>query len=929
MRKNILRLWILLAMVMGATVMLAVDANAKSKYYNNEQKCLSESGGRQGVSSVQWACDQAVRGAKYNNYCSLWIASTPDTLNVGTIYVKEPTGMETIYYAGMCTDYPNTTSLIQTKDANTGEQDFIYDGSNVTRGNWASPNGGPTTLYIDAFIAGVTPVEVPEGKAYSRTVNIRRCHGGRETVEASCSSQNQVVTVVVTGEEEEEEEDDGEDEGDLCRAWAPASYNSSTANSGTTSVVEKVKNARLAGTYAGWRGGSNEQNLSDDDKTTYAMPTDKIAWKGCYYPGVQKTADTEYTTSHGDHGNSNSSNTNTKAKNASTWENKYTLSNWVGERNYGGSFSSNNFNLPPNGDYGDGMSDVKEWNKTQNMFTTSASDAGRIYGIEMTTGKPVSLSIWSEDHNWEGEPCWTDDDGDEHCTDYGHTNAYYGHSLTEGPVQTQAKVEVPYNFNNTGNVAVSGVRDSSEVVYSGEQIVVTNAQVNVNMKNNAVTEATYATVVDEAKVRLVAFTSATGSGEEQQGVGNVDSNVCDLVQKKNENAQCEIIQHYDGGLNMIGNLAGSVEEYEWEQTYNAFDASAGDYMCFSILVYPSTSGVDKNLMASGDGLWYVSKPACMMIAKKPSLQVYGGSLYANGNVAVLESVKKNVWQVGYEYTRDAPGNETHFGSWVEQAVVANGGVTGLASGAAMGFDGNKAGSGYMGTGTYCDTLVPLSFANYGTLGELMCGSGRERTGFANISASTAGEVSRSALVDYWLNNSSVVQSNVQVLTFEGGTTIEEFSAGKSETKIIVARDVNEVAKDITISGNIKYNDFDLGRGSEVPQIIIYGNNINIQCGVEEIDAVLIAEGVVRTCADASEDVDAEARSVQLNVRGMIIADKIELGRTYGTAWGKQSNIPAEAINYDTSTMLWGRYMAGAGASDTLTTVYQHEIAPRL
>ena len=114
----------------------------------------------------------------------------------------------------------------------------------------------------------------------------------------------------------------------------------------------------------------------------------------------------------------------------------------------------------------------------------------------------------------------------------------------------------------------------------------------------------------------------------------------------------------------------------------------------------------------------------------------------------------------------------------------------------------------------------------------------------------------------------------------------------------------------------------------MPQIIIYGNNINIQCGVEEIDAVLIAEGAVRTCADAPENVDAEARSVQLNVRGMIIADKIEPGRTYGTAWGKQSNIPAEAINYDTSTMLWGRYMAGAGVSDTLTTVYQHEIAPR-
>ena len=116
-------------------------------------------------------------------------------------------------------------------------------------------------------------------------------------------------------------------------------------------------------------------------------------------------------------------------------------------------------------------------------------------------------------------------------------------------------------------------------------------------------------------------------------------------------------------------------------------------------------------------------------------------------------------------------------------------------------------------------------------------------------------------------------------------------------------------------------------------MVIYGNNISIDCNVTTIDAILIAEGTVNTCKDAKnggedDNTNSELRSHQLNIRGMVIANKLELNRTYGTAWGKQSNIPAETINYDTSTMLWGRYMAGSGESDTLTTVYQHEIAPR-
>ena len=89
---------------------------------------------------------------------------------------------------------------------------------------------------------------------------------------------------------------------------------------------------------------------------------------------------------------------------------------------------------------------------------------------------------------------------------------------------------------------------------------------------------------------------------------------------------------------------------------------------------------------------------------------------------------------------------------------------------------------------------------------------------------------------------------------------------------------------------------------------------------------MIAEGQVRTCD--SYNVNAAANSRQLTVNGMIIADSLVLNRTYGAATSVNSSVPAEIINYDTSAIIWGKGMADANDFETLTTVYQHEIAPR-
>ena len=116
-------------------------------------------------------------------------------------------------------------------------------------------------------------------------------------------------------------------------------------------------------------------------------------------------------------------------------------------------------------------------------------------------------------------------------------------------------------------------------------------------------------------------------------------------------------------------------------------------------------------------------------------------------------------------------------------------------------------------------------------------------------------------------------------------------------------------------------------------MVIYASgDINISCSVTRVDAILIAGGTVVTCpgyrATDSSTWNADARTQQLIINGAVVANRIDFGRTYGNTTGLGTKEPAEEINYDTSSILWGRSMADAGESDTLTTVYQHELAPR-
>ena len=125
----------------------------------------------------------------------------------------------------------------------------------------------------------------------------------------------------------------------------------------------------------------------------------------------------------------------------------------------------------------------------------------------------------------------------------------------------------------------------------------------------------------------------------------------------------------------------------------------------------------------------------------------------------------------------------------------------------------------------------------------------------------------------------------------------------------------------------------------MPIFIIYsGRDIFIDCNVTRLDALIIAEGTVYTCANRDgsvPDVDDPLRSQQLVINGAVIANTVEATRTYGAGPGVNSIVPAEIINFNPVLYQFGGSSvattdeANSGfVSGQLDTVYIHELAPR-
>ena len=762
---------------------------------------------------------------------------------------------------------------------------------------------------------------------------------------------------------------------------------------GTSHVLSQVRNPRLkSADYAGWKGVVDYSGETDKVNLVFARPDDKINWRNCYYPGAQVNANKQVVFINGDDegrhaadsGPADTTNGTVALGQGANWKNILYV--------FTTSPNSQTVSLFGPSDLGVGMSTTKEF--TNNHDVKNKKDIGQRYydNIETQGNTPSSSNVydggnhtWTYDHGyWDAypypcgttespatcwEPYWVKDVREHHHTN----NLIYGEYKSEA-LKSDSYVRIPYNFNMSASIGISG---DGGVLFAGETVKVNNVSVKVGTRKNEVVESTYATKVSNARVELITYLSDYDqSGASSYTRANSGAGACRYVSYIQ--GMCNTVREFSGNLNSdeTGDVANinSGKQYnntirgkQFSGNYTVYDAKAGDYFCATLAVYPSSSGSDDRQMnASGSDSWLIASPKCIVIAKKPSLQVWGGGAYTVGSVSTSVSQKNSLYPNTSSFSYSGPGGTTVFGSWIEQELIVSGSVTNTASGAGLAKNKNSsAGFGINGGigSKFCSDLVALTIAN--NIGG-SCGNGA--IGHSGVGTTTK---NIAALLDYFeqFTNMSSEPSYGRFGYYitkysETGKSIQYYHITDDDTVLSdTDQSITNGNADITSntvvvkaenSIRIDHNIYVVGNAStlgQVSQVIIYAaGDIKINCGVDRIDAVLISAGTIDTCYNGG-DINSEARSNQLTINGVVIAKKLTLGRTYGNSMGLAnggyilkkgigaqpdtvrhtvpgSETPAEIINYDASLLLWGEGMASAEESDTFTVTYQHELAPR-
>lgn len=331
--------------------------------------------------------------------------------------------------------------------------------------------------------------------------------------------------------------------------------------------------------------------------------------------------------------------------------------------------------------------------------------------------------------------------------------------------------------------------------------------------------------------------------------------------------------------------------------------------------------------------WRHSPAECVIIGKKPKVQIWGSDLsvgrrFADDSSAVTGS--------GVDVSTSVKdGGTKNFGSWVEYGVFATGTITGGSAAGLAGQDGH-------GTGTQAD-WSKLTFANAGHTALSGCNGVVKFGCYA-----TAGNLGTIPSVAARL----APKATTSTPSLSGSVLLDDLLNGPDDTfyangdlRIIggaIAKGKSVIIKasgTVFIDGDIKYTTDPLSSVSEIPQVVIIANSIQIKDTVANIDAWLIANGTqggldrqgsIHTCNDRILTSTPVLTSVicdkKLTVNGPVMAKKLYLTRTAGSGTGAASGEPAEVLNLRADAYLWA--IGRAGGEGSVQTIDTRELAPR-
>ncbi|MFZ1301015.1 MAG: hypothetical protein WAQ27_00310 [Candidatus Microsaccharimonas sp.] len=381
--------------------------------------------------------------------------------------------------------------------------------------------------------------------------------------------------------------------------------------------------------------------------------------------------------------------------------------------------------------------------------------------------------------------------------------------------------------------------------------------------------------------------------------------------------------HYGNGAVSVGtgtqnfptgvtNLAAATRTTE--------DLPVGTKICFALSVKPYTNNDTL-------GYWSHGQPACVVVSKKPKVQVLGGDLIVGRatayNVAATSRVSTS--------TSFSVASNRSYGSWAEYGIIPSGIVTGM--GSAASFSGGAATTNP--TADLCSLSI-LTFSNrqLGSCHPANIGKYVDTTTAPNIA-------SRFQVDDHIAGNSTDIRTLTSGKTYSidnatlnitSTAPIADDGAGKGKWVVI-----NDPDATVTITTNINYTPGALTQIDDIPQVVIIAKNIIIAESVTNVDAWLIAagkapaDGYINTCGTVTAGSPTSATlndnycRNKLTINGPILANKLYMYRTAGSEPGTMGN-PAEVFNLRADAYVWASvYSPGNGRIPTVNT---KELPPR-